>query len=200
MTISPKPSKLPSVAWVLQNMVNFLGPVTQPITLSIATLGIVVRAMEKSINFAGLYAYFFMYVYKVLNVFILHCLYEGSIKIWVVTLTFSIMQSLPLRVSPPLPINLLLRSLLLLPPLLPSASPSITHSFSPVLHATSSSYSTPSPTPLVDKTPKDLDSGNLNSSPEPSAWSWYPLLKLASPLSVSGLYTTCIVALLLWTS
>ena len=75
------------------------------------------------------------------------------------------------------------------PSMLPSPSPSIIPSFSQIPYVSSSSYATPSPTPLADETQKDLDSGDLNSFPELSAWSRRPLLKLTSVLNVSGLYT-----------
>ena len=45
-----------------------LCPVTQLITLSITILGIVMRAMEGSTLRDSIYAYFFMNVYKVLNI------------------------------------------------------------------------------------------------------------------------------------
>ena len=114
----------------------------------------------------GLYAYYFMDVYKVLNVSHFTASAEEALRSELSHSPFaSVSPSMSESTST---IQSTSSAPSASPSVLPSASPSTTTLFSPIPYATSSSYATPSPTPLVDGTLKDLDSGDLNSSPEPS--------------------------------
>ena len=143
------------------------------------------------IYYAGIYAYFFMDVYKVLNVSYFTASAEETLRSELSRSPFaSDAPSLSQSTSSVQPAS---SAPFASPTILPSATPTITPSSSPIPYATSSSYAIPSPSPLVDETLMDLDFVDLNSSPEPSGAGAHCCSLLL--LSVTGLYVSCIAAM-----